>query len=186
VRAAVESGIRVEAVPGASALLTALVASGLPTDAFVFLGFPPVKGQARAEWFSALSAEPRTAVFFESPHRIRTTLETLAGCLGNREVVIGRELTKVHEEVLRGTAASLLERLADPRGEMTLVVAGATEQAPVEPPTDATVWQAYEAMASAGGTTRRSVISALAARYRLPSKAVYEAIERQKPRTPQE
>jgi 16S rRNA (cytidine1402-2'-O)-methyltransferase len=180
VRAAVEAGIPVEAVPGASAVLAALVASGLPTDTFVFLGFPPVKGRARAEWFSTLSSEPRTAVFFEAPHRIRGTLETLAGHVKDREVVIGRELTKVHEEMLRGTAAALLERLGDPRGEMTVVVAGASNDAEPEPPTDAVLWQTYRDMASATGMTRRDVISAVAARYRLPLKTVYAAIERQK------
>jgi 16S rRNA (cytidine1402-2'-O)-methyltransferase len=129
VRAAIDEQIPVEVIPGPSAVLTALVASGLPMDTFTFLGFPPAKAKARAEWLARMAGEPRTVVFFEAPHRIRETLGELACVAGDREVALARELTKVHEEVLRGTAASLLARLPEPRGEITVLVAPPSPEA---------------------------------------------------------
>ena len=94
VREALASGIRVEAIPGPSAVLTALVSSGLPADTFTFLGFPPARGAARQRWLGALAAEQRTVVFFEAPHRVRETVAEVAALLGERAVAIARELTK--------------------------------------------------------------------------------------------
>ena len=128
VRAAIDAGIRVEAIPGPSAVLAALVSSGLPTDSFVFAGFPPPKSAARRAWFEALRDEPRTLVFFEAPHRIRETLAAAIETLGDREAALGRELTKLHEEVLRGSLSAVLDRLGEPRGEFTVVVAGGTDE----------------------------------------------------------
>jgi 16S rRNA (cytidine1402-2'-O)-methyltransferase len=187
VRAAIDEQIPVEVVPGPSAVLTALVASGLPTDTFTFLGFPPAKAKARAEWLARMAGEPRTVVFFEAPHRIRETLEELARVAGDREVALARELTKVHEEVLRGTAASLLARLPEPRGEITVLVAPPSPQVPpATVPTDEAISRAFAELATTSGTGRRGAISALARRYGIPSKEVYAAIERQKARAPQQ
>lgn len=125
VAAAVAAGVQVTAIPGPSAVLTALAVSGLPTDRFTFEGFLPRKGRLTA--LKALAREPRTMVFFESPNRLGAALADLAAAFGDdRRVVVCRELTKLHEEVVRGTARELAERFADgARGEICLVVAGA-------------------------------------------------------------
>jgi 16S rRNA (cytidine1402-2'-O)-methyltransferase len=123
--AAAAAGVAVTALPGPSAVLTALAVSGLPTDRFVFEGFLPRKGRLAA--LRTLASEPRTLVFFESPHRIGDALADLATAFGpERRAAVCRELTKLHEEVARGTLAELAERFADgARGEIALVVAGA-------------------------------------------------------------
>jgi 16S rRNA (cytidine1402-2'-O)-methyltransferase len=125
VQAAIAAGVTVTAIPGPSAVLTALAVSGLPTDRFSFEGFLPRKG--RVAYFRELAREPRTMVFFESPHRIADALRDLASGMGEtRRAVVCRELTKLHEEVRRGTASELAEYFADgARGEICLVVEGA-------------------------------------------------------------
>lgn len=182
VKAAVEAGIRVEAVPGASALLTALVASGLPTHAFLFAGFPPAKSQARQKWFAALADRPETLVFYEAPHRVRETLAAAREALGERRVVAARELTKLHEELLRGTLSEVLEKLDAPRGEFTIVVAPADEvaAAPDAPPDDRRLLQEFYQLTEVEGLGRRDAISRLATRYARPSREVYAALERAK------
>jgi len=123
VRAAVQAEIPVHPVPGASALLAALTVSGLPVDRFVFEGFLPRK-KGRSTLLSTLAAEERAIVIFESPHRIQKTLTDLHAVLGDRPAAIGRELTKVHEEVLRGTLGELARSAAGRawKGEITLVI----------------------------------------------------------------
>ncbi|MDR0307940.1 MAG: 16S rRNA (cytidine(1402)-2'-O)-methyltransferase [Chitinispirillales bacterium] len=123
VRAAVAEGICVVSVPGACAALCALVASGLPTDRFIFENFLPHKSTARRKLFESLKNEPRTVIFYETPHRIVKTLEDIKEVLGEVRVVIGRELTKIHEEFLRGSAQELLVHFSKhpPRGEMAVM-----------------------------------------------------------------
>jgi len=130
VRAAAEAGIDVEAIPGPSAITTALAVAGLPVSRFCFEGFLPARERERRTHLSQLAGEPRTLVFFEAPHRIAATLADLAAELGNdRRAVVARELTKAHETLYRGTLAELAQRAASEdnfrRGEITLVVAGA-------------------------------------------------------------
>lgn len=126
VAAIVESRHVVTAVPGASAALAALTISGLPTERFVFEGFLPRSGAERSERLAALALESRTAVLFEAPHRIERTLDDLiAACGGERMVAVCRELTKLHEEVLRGSLAEVRSRLGEPRGEYVIVLGGA-------------------------------------------------------------
>ncbi|MDN3522357.1 16S rRNA (cytidine(1402)-2'-O)-methyltransferase [Halomonas ramblicola] len=129
-------GRRIVPVPGPCALVAALSAAGLPTDRFLFQGFLPAKGAARRGRLEALVAREETLVFYESPHRIRATLADLGATLGERRVVLARELTKTFETFLEGPAAALLARLAeDPdqaRGEFVVMVAGAEAQAPGE------------------------------------------------------
>jgi 16S rRNA (cytidine1402-2'-O)-methyltransferase len=181
VRAASAEGIRVEAVPGASAILTALVASGLPTNAFTFLGFAPSRAQARDHWLADLAARRETTIFFEAPHRVRATLEAAARVLGDRPVAVCRELTKLHEEVRRGPLAEVLASLPDPRGEFTIVF-GPAEQAevPATLPAPDELLAAFGQVTQETGVDRRGAISLLASRYGVPAREVYAAIERAK------
>ncbi len=127
VQAAIAAGVVVTALPGPSAVVTALAVSGLPTDRFAFEGFLPRRGRLAA--LRGLAAEPRTLVFFESPHRVADALRDLAEAFGgDRRAAVCRELTKLYEEVARGTLAELAERFGEgARGEIVLVVAGASE-----------------------------------------------------------
>ena len=126
VSAAVASGHEIVPVPGPSAVLAALVASGLPTNQFTFLGFLPRKRGELERLLREVGGARRTFVFFESPHRLMKTLAIMAATLGPRSLVVARELTKTHEEFLRGTAEALTEHFQQvpPRGELTVVVAG--------------------------------------------------------------
>jgi 16S rRNA (cytidine1402-2'-O)-methyltransferase len=125
VRAALESGIPIIPIPGPSAFVSALIVSGLPTDRFVFEGFLPVK-KGRKTKLGILSTEPRTMIFYESPHRILKTLEEIRSTFGERNVVVARELTKKFEEIVRGPISSVLASLTSKptRGEYVLVVEG--------------------------------------------------------------
>jgi len=127
VRACAEEGIEVRVVPGPSAAIAALVVSGLPTDRFAFEGFPPRKAGARAERLRELAEDPRTLVLFESPQRTQTLLRDILVHLGNRRIALARELTKRHEEVIRGRVSEVLASIADRelKGEVVLVVGGA-------------------------------------------------------------
>jgi len=129
VRAAVERGIAVSVIPGPSAVLSALAVSGLPTDRFTFEGFVARKDGERHTLFEELKTEPRTMVFFESPHRILETLQTAAEVLGEtRKASVSRELTKKFEHTERGTLAELVQWAStEPKGEIVLVIAGATK-----------------------------------------------------------
>ena len=136
VRAAVDAGIVVEPIPGPTAAIAGLVASGLSADRFCFHGALPRKKGHRAEFFSSLAREPRTAVAYESPHRLLESLEVLADVLPERRIVLARELTKVHEEFVRGTAREVLDEMrsrGEVRGECVLLIAGA---APPEEPVE--------------------------------------------------
>ena len=124
--AAVERGISVVSVPGPSAVITALVVSGLPTDQFVFVGFLPRRKGQRQRLLRSISDEARTIVAFEAPHRVREALTDIEEILGDRRVSVCRELTKVHEEVFRGRMSQAREHFAEPRGEFSLVIEGKT------------------------------------------------------------
>ena len=128
VQAALARGFEVTSIPGPSAPIAALVASGLPTDSFIFLGYLPRKAKARRAFIESLSNERRTLVLFEVPHRIQKTLGDLTAVLGeDRLAALGRELTKMHEEIVRGTLGEVQAHIAsrEPRGEYTLVLGGA-------------------------------------------------------------
>ena len=127
VQAALEEGIRVNSIPGPSALLAALTVSGLPMDKFVFEGFLPRK-KGRATVLKKLASEQRTLVIFESPNRIQKTFQDLFNIFGNRQVAIARELTKMHEEVLRGNLEDFANQDRNWKGEITLVIAGSKKK----------------------------------------------------------
>ncbi|HEY1546597.1 MAG TPA: 16S rRNA (cytidine(1402)-2'-O)-methyltransferase [Kofleriaceae bacterium] len=133
VAAAARAGVRVEVIPGPSAALAALVGSGLPCERFLFVGFPPREAGARDEMIGQLRGEPATLIFYEAPDRVGATLGALARAFGDdRRASLGRELTKLHEEHVRGTLGELAEKYRDtsPRGECTLVVDGAADAPP--------------------------------------------------------
>ena len=133
VAAAVARGVRIESVPGPSAVTAALAVSGMPADAFQFLGFLPRRRAERQDVLRRAAASPVTLVLFEAPHRLRPALADIALVFGPRPIAVCRELTKRHEEVFRGTAAEALEHFDAPRGEFTLVVAGAPPQSAAAP-----------------------------------------------------
>ena len=130
VQEAIRSGIAVSPVPGPSALLAALSASGLPMECFVFEGFLPAKKKERREKLQSLRSEHRTLVFYEAPHRLKESLQDIGEIFATREIVLAREISKMHEEFLRGSAAELSAQCTERewRGELTLVIAGATDE----------------------------------------------------------
>ena len=130
VHAALETGHAVSPIPGPSAPLAALVASGLPTDAFLFLGYLPRKSSERRALLERVAGHPYTLIFLEAPHRLEEALADLQGVLGDREIAVGRELTKAHEEIWRGSLLEAEEHFQKqkPRGEFTLVIAGNTRE----------------------------------------------------------
>jgi 16S rRNA (cytidine1402-2'-O)-methyltransferase len=176
VTAAVAAGARVRALPGPSAVTTALAVSGLPCDRFCFEGFAPRRAGERTRRLAELAAEPRTMVFFESPRRLAATLAAFAAAFGgDRRAVVCRELTKTHEEIRRGTLDGLAGWAADGvRGEITIVVAGAGPAGPGEGDLAAAV--AEVAAAVAAGSSHRDAVTAVAAARRLPRRELYQAV----------
>jgi 16S rRNA (cytidine1402-2'-O)-methyltransferase len=128
IAAASQKGIPVVPIPGPSVVITALAVSGLPPDRFTFLGFLPRRSGERRRMLGTVSKEPATMVFFEAPHRVQETLEDLMLVLGDRRIAVCREMTKIHEEVFRGTIGQAIEHFTNPRGEFTLVVEGQKEE----------------------------------------------------------
>jgi 16S rRNA (cytidine1402-2'-O)-methyltransferase len=176
VAAAVAAGVAVTAVPGPSAVLTALAVSGLPVDRFCFEGFLPRKAGERARRLAGLAAEERTMVFFEAPHRTAATLGAMAEAFGgDRPAAVCRELTKTHEEVRRGGLADLVAWAGEGvRGEVTVVVAGSAGPAAIARDTESL--RAAVASAEAEGTSRKDAIKAVAARAGVPKRVVYDAV----------
>lgn len=176
VAAAVEAGIRVTAVPGPSAVLTALAVSGLPVDRFCFEGFLPRKAGERTRRLADLGAEQRTMVFFEAPHRTEAALEAMRDVFGaERAAVVCRELTKTHEEVRRGPLGELVAWAADGiRGEVTIVVAGADPAAAVA--TDPVSLRAAVAGLEESGMRRKDAIAAVAVQAGIPKRDVYQVV----------
>jgi 16S rRNA (cytidine1402-2'-O)-methyltransferase len=181
VGACLERGLPVEVVPGPSAVLAALVVSGLPTDRFSFEGFPSRKASARAAALEELAGERRTMVFFEAPHRVLATLEAMIAAFGpERRCAVTRELTKLHEQVLRGTLAEVRDRLAEqgPRGEITLVVAGAPAAPDQTDGTDEADLVAEVAGLVEAGSSTRDAVTEVAGRSGRPRRALYQAVLR--------
>jgi 16S rRNA (cytidine1402-2'-O)-methyltransferase len=180
VAAAVERGITVTAVPGPSAVLTALAVSGLPVDRFCFEGFLPRKAGERGRRLAALRDEQRTMVFFEAPHRTEAALTAMAEAFGaDRRAAVCRELTKTHEEVRRAGLAELAAWAAEGvRGEVTVVVEGNLDV--VDVPTDPESLAALVAEEEAMGTSRKDAILEVAHRAGLPKRVVYDAVHKPK------
>jgi len=173
VRQAIDAGIAVVPIPGPSALAAALSVCGLPTDHAAFEGFLPAREGRRRRRLMEIQADPRTLVFYEAPHRVRETLADLLAVLGDRPAAVMREATKIHETVTRGTLQALSAQAGDfERGEVTIVVAGAAEAAPIVPDD---LDEQIAALRAAGRHTR-DIADELASKYDLPRREVYRRI----------
>jgi 16S rRNA (cytidine1402-2'-O)-methyltransferase len=172
VRACVEEGVAVRVVPGPSAVLSALVVSGLPADRFVYEGFLPKRAGERRRRLQELASEPRTIVLFESPRRVGAVLREAAQTLGDRRVAVARELTKLHEEVIRGTISEVLPLVEELRGEVVVVLEGR----PDEPPPDLgdLVRQAQDLVA--GGVRKREAAAEVARRHGASANEIYREL----------
>ena len=172
VSAAAELGVRVESVPGPSAVTTALAVSGLSADAFTFLGFLPRRRRERQERLREVAAGPLTLALFEAPHRVRATLEDIALIFGDRPIAVCRELTKLHEEVFRGTASEALAHFDAPRGEFVLVIAGASPKPPPEDDPDGI--RRFLGERRAAGVRSRDAVAEAAGRFGIPKNRAYQ------------
>jgi 16S rRNA (cytidine1402-2'-O)-methyltransferase len=171
IAAAVQRNIPVVPVPGSSAVITALAVSGLPTDRFTFIGFLPNKAGPRRRRLETVAGEPGTIIALEAPHRLTAALADILAVLGDRRMAIGRELTKLHEEVFRGTVSGAMNHFTEPRGEFTLVIEGRTW---LDRPqmTDDIEKQLHRMYSS--GATAREAVATIAAATGLPRKELYQ------------
>jgi 16S rRNA (cytidine1402-2'-O)-methyltransferase len=174
VRACVEEGIEVQVVPGPSAVIAALVVSGLPTDRFVFEGFLPRKQGERIRRLEALRHEPRTMVVFESPLRVQTLLRDVLVVIGDRDMAVVRELTKLHEQVERGRVSQVLSRFGETelKGEVVVVIGG--ERVRPTPDMASCVEETRELIA--GGMRKRDAAHAVADRHGVSANDIYRAL----------
>ena len=178
VKLCVENKVGIEVLPGAAAFVTALVASGLPTDKFTFEGFLDRDKKKRKKRLEEIKGEDRTLIFYEAPHRIRATLQDIKQLLGNRHAVLARELTKKYEEILRGSLEELEEhfRQREPKGEMVLMIAGA---APEDRKQEVPVWESLSIIEHLvqyldTGMDKKEAIKAVAKERGIPKREVYE------------
>jgi 16S rRNA (cytidine1402-2'-O)-methyltransferase len=180
VRAARDAAIPVIPIPGPSAVLAALSASGFPADTFMFLGFPPVRSKDRKKWLDELRSARRTVIFFEAPHRIRSTLEAIHAAIGDVPLFLGRELTKVHESSVVGPISEVLTSLDNPIGEFTgvLEIGRTTELRPTLIPSDADLAHELGLMIENGALTRRQALVRLSRKYGMTPNEMYAAVER--------
>jgi 16S rRNA (cytidine1402-2'-O)-methyltransferase len=179
---AIRVGARIVPVPGVSALTAALSASGLPTDRFVFEGFLPAKKKQRRERLQAVRGETRTMIFYETPQRLKDSLNDIGEILDDREIALAREVTKMHEEFLRGRLSEIVHQIAEReiKGEMTLVIAGRKEEPQV--PLDR-LKEEIHALA-VEGMRIKEIAELLAAKYAQPKKMIYRmALEQKKSAT---
>lgn len=176
------AGVRVEPIPGPSAVIAALAASGHPADQFIFLGFPPTRAKDRIHWFNTLRTSGRTVVFFEAPHRIRRTLQDLRTSVGECQVSVARELTKIHEELVNGPISLVLDRLRDERGEFVVVVdvGQKPENIARELPNPTEISDEIGRLIETNRLSRRQAVAVVARRYGLGTNAVYSTLEQVK------
>jgi len=173
--AAIAMGTRVVPVPGPSVVLTSLVVSGLPADQFTYLGFLPRKGSDRKRFLLRVAAEPRTMVAFEAPHRLKESLSDMLEVLGDRRVAVCREMTKVHEEVFRGSISDSLEHFAQPIGEFTLVIGGAEQSGRAARPSDSELVRQVEELCR-GGIRMKEAVTCVALGAGVSSKELYAEV----------
>ena len=178
VRTAVERGLPIDPVPGASAILAALAVSGLVKNQFTFLGFPPNRSSARKKWLRTLTSETRPLIIFEAPHRLLGSLQDMAEVLGNRQVTVCREMTKAHQELVNGPILSVVEQLGRPRGEFTIVIAPSTEPMPAVKNQNVLD---YFGQIAYSRSSKREAIKEVAKKYGLKPGAIYKILEENKP-----
>jgi 16S rRNA (cytidine1402-2'-O)-methyltransferase len=180
VAAAHADHIKVEPIPGPTALTAALSASGFRADQFVFAGFPPQRSSARKRWLAALTDEPRTLIFYEAPHRIQQTLADMLEVFGDRRALLARELTKLHEELVVNPISVHVAGVAEPRGEYTIVLSGAEagQEHPKDVPGEEQLAREFWQLTESGCIERRAAIRELSKKYALPAKQIYSAVHR--------
>ena len=185
IESAKDQGIRIIPIPGASAVLAALAASGTRADEFVFAGFAPSRATHRKSWLLSLASESRTVVFFEAPHRIAKTLLEMSGILGERPITVARELTKLHEEVVHTTARAAPSLNLVARGEFTIVLNPYTSKSP-EPEIidDKAISTFFYQLTNEGHFSRRAAVARTAQKFGLSPNDVYDRLERLKAATP--
>jgi 16S rRNA (cytidine1402-2'-O)-methyltransferase len=183
VAAAHDAGIRVEPVPGPSAAMAAVSASGLQADEILIVGFPPYRSIARKRWLERLTGEARLIVLFEAPHRIRATLCDLRDVFGDRRIAIARELTKAHEELVIRPICAHIDALGDTRGEYTLVIVPKSRDEPehLELPDSKTLRHEFGRLTDRGHGSRRDVVKALASKYHVATRKMYQLLEDDRP-----
>ncbi len=180
VEAALENGIEPIPIPGPSAVISALVVSGLPSHPFCFLGFPPPRGSQRRLFFSENASLPMTVIMYESPKRLAKMLKDILDSWGDRRVAVARELTKIHEEVFRGRVSEALAHFAgEVRGEVTLVVEGVAGQGAsagkADPESCPEDWKEELEKLVAGGISSKEAASIIAAKFNIPRRTAYTA-----------
>jgi 16S rRNA (cytidine1402-2'-O)-methyltransferase len=182
IRAVIAAGIRVEPIPGPSAVMAALSAAGVSTSAFSFLGFPPTRSKDRKIWFDTLSRLGHTVVFFEAPHRIRQTLQHLKASIGDCPIVVCRELTKMHESLVRGPINEVLDAALDGRGEFTVIIDLGHKGEIADPPpaNDRLLLAELGQLIDNKTVSRRKALAELGRRHQMSPNQVYDAIERAK------
>ncbi len=173
VRRAVQESIPIIPVPGPSALIAALSVSGLPTESFLFYGFLPSKATARKKLLLSLKDRPETLIFYESPKRLHAFLEEAVQVLGERQIVLAREMTKIYEEIYRGTAAELLREMEEDevKGEVTIVIEGCTRPAKIESSSIAEMLDFYFREM---GLSMKEAVERVSAELEIPKRDVYK------------
>jgi 16S rRNA (cytidine1402-2'-O)-methyltransferase len=185
VRKAIDEGIRVDVIPGASALITAIAGSGLPADHVTFAGFAPARAGERKRWLTAIGQLPGTIVWFEAPQRLQDSLNALLETLGDRRVVVAHELTKIHESWHRGFVSELLENksLLPDKGEFTILMSAerqSAEDADASPFDHASLLSEFGELTESAGLSRREAIAELASRRGISKRAIYSRVEEAK------
>jgi len=172
IKTAIQRDIKVVPIPGPSVVITAVVVSGLPTDKFLYLGFLPAKGGNRRRFLESVADESATLITLESPHRLVESLNDIKLILGNRRVTVCRELTKIHEEIFRGTVVDAIEHFVEPRGEFVLVIEGRRAEGKPEMTPDI---RERLALLLVSGITAKDAIASLSKETGLSKRELYQA-----------
>ena len=175
VKLAIDAGIKICPIPGANAALSALICSGLDTTKFFFAGFLPKSAKSREDFLQDLSARKETLIFYESPHRLTKTLAELKNILGDRKISLARELTKIHEEFLRGKISEVEKILDEPVGEFVIVVEGFTGKDIAEVKTEENFEDLFQKLIDSG-IDKKSAIRQTAIKFNLSRREVYNAV----------